>query len=155
MNIKEKFSNLPIDVFGYSFSIYYLKNDNTFWYEIIANKNDKEYFVCKLDYAKTNQGIRAFLLKDVANDLKEKYKHLDIKAFKVSIKLNEYVYLKKNKYTFKEQLFWNNNNRFVYCFVAVKGRTIECLLQSLYNGFKKEEKDKVINDFLSSKTFEV
>ena len=66
-------------------------------------------------------------------------------------KLNESVYLKKNKYTFKEQLFLNNNNRLVYCFVAVKGGVVECLLQSLYSGFTKSEKDKVINDYLSSK----
>ena len=98
MNIKEKFTNLPIDVFGYSFSIYYLKNDNKFWYEIIANKDDKEYYVCKLDYSKTHKGIRTFLLKEIANDLKEKYKHLDIKAFKVSIKLNgKLFHLKKQK----------------------------------------------------------
>ena len=66
-------------------------------------------------------------------------------------KLNEYVYKKQNGYTFKEQLFWNNNNRLVYCFVAVKGRAVECLLQSLCNGFKKDEKDKVINDYLNNK----
>ena len=66
-------------------------------------------------------------------------------------KLNEYVYLKKDKYTFKEQLFLNNNNRLVYCFVAVKDGVTECLLQSLYNGFKKEEKDKAIDNYLNSK----
>ena len=70
-------------------------------------------------------------------------------------KLNEYIYKKCKGYTFKEQLFWNNNNRFVYCFVAAKGRTVECLLQSLYNGFSKQEKDKVINDYLNSKFLEV
>ena len=65
-------------------------------------------------------------------------------------KLKEYVFLKKDKYTFKEQLFLNNNNKLVYCLVAVKGRVVECLLQSL-NGFKKEEKDKAINDYLNAK----
>ena len=65
--------------------------------------------------------------------------------------LNEYVYLKKYKYTFKEQLFWNDNNRFVYCFVAVKNGKVDCLLQSLYNGFKKDEKDKAIKDYLNHK----
>ena len=40
MNIKEKFTNLPIDVFGYNFNVYYVKNDNTFWYEIIAHNED-------------------------------------------------------------------------------------------------------------------
>ena len=66
-------------------------------------------------------------------------------------KLNEYVYLKKDKYTFKEEIFWNNNNRLVYCFVAVKDGVVECLLQSLYNGFKKEQKDKAIDNYLNSK----
>ena len=65
-------------------------------------------------------------------------------------KLNECIYKKQNKYTFKEELFLNNN-RLVYCFVAVKGRAVKCLLESLFNGFKKEEKDKAINDYLSSK----
>ena len=98
MNIKEKFSTLPISIFGYNFNVYYLKNDNTFWYEIIANKDDKEYFVCKLDYNNTHQGIRTFLLNDIANDLKEKYKCLDVKVFKKSIKLNDKLFsLKKQK----------------------------------------------------------
>ena len=66
-------------------------------------------------------------------------------------KLNEYVYEKQNKYTFKQQLFLNNNNRLVYCFVAVKGGKVECLLQSLYSGFSKSEKDKAIKDYLSGK----
>ena len=66
-------------------------------------------------------------------------------------KLNEYVYLKKNKYTFKVQTFLNNNNRIVYCFVAVKGGAIDCLLQSLYHGFTKDEKNKAISDYLNNK----
>ena len=65
--------------------------------------------------------------------------------------LNETVYLKKDKYTFKDQLFWNNNNRFCYCFVAVKGGKVDCLLQSIDGGFKKDKKDKVIKDYLNSK----
>ena len=98
MNIKEKFSNLPISIFGYGFSVYYVKNDNTFWYEVIANKDDKEYFVCKLDYNKTHQGIRTFLLNDIAKDLKEKYKLLNVKVFKNSIKVNDKLFtLKRQK----------------------------------------------------------
>ena len=92
MNIKEKFSSLPIEVFGYNFNVYYVKNDNTFWYEIIANKDDKEYYVCKLDYAKTNQGIKTFLLKDVANDLKQKYTSFNFKVLKSGIKLNDKIF---------------------------------------------------------------
>ena len=98
MNIKEKFTSLPINIFGYSFNIYYVKNDNSFWYEIIAIKDDKEYYVCKLDYSKTYQGIRTFLLKDTSARLKEKYKNLNIKAFKNSIKINDKLFsLRKTK----------------------------------------------------------
>ena len=51
-----------------------------------------------MDYAKTHKGIRTFLLREIANDLKAKYKHIDIKAFKVSIKLNDKMFhLKKQK----------------------------------------------------------
>ena len=67
-------------------------------------------------------------------------------------KINDYIYKKKNKYTFKEEIFLNNNKRLVYCFVAIKDGVIDCLLQSIYNGFKNDEKDKAINDYLSGKT---
>ena len=66
-------------------------------------------------------------------------------------KINDSVYFKKNKYTFKEQIFLNDNKILVYCFVVAKGRTVECLLQSLYSGFAKKEKDAAINDYLSKK----
>ena len=97
MEIKEKFTNLPINIFGYNFYVYYVKNDNEFWYDIIATKDDKEYFVCKLDYSKTYKGIRKFLLKDIANYLKEKYKCLDVKVFQNSIKLNDKLFTLKKK----------------------------------------------------------
>ena len=66
-------------------------------------------------------------------------------------KLGEYIYKECKGYTFKEELFWNNNNRFCYCFVAVKSGVIECLLQSIISGFTKQEKDKAIKDYLNSK----
>ena len=66
-------------------------------------------------------------------------------------KLDECIYLKKNRYIFKEQLFLNNNNKLVYCFVAAKGGVVECLLQSIHNGFTKNEKDKIIDEYLNSK----
>ena len=98
MNIKEKFSKLPINTFGYNFYVYKIINDNTFWYEIIASKDDKEYFVCKLDYSKTYQGIKSFLLKDLASDLQKKYTRLNIKVFKNSIKVNDKLFhFKKTK----------------------------------------------------------
>ena len=68
--------------------------------------------------------------------------------------LLESVYKKQSRYTFKDQLFWNNNNKFCYCFVAVKGSKVECLLQSLDGGFSKDEKDNVIRDYLYFKACE-
>ena len=98
MNIKEKFSTLPIKVFSFDFSVYYVKNDNTFWYEVIASKDDKDYFVCKLDYDKTSQGIKTFLLKVLATRLQEKYKNFTFKVLKNGIKLNDKIFhLKKEK----------------------------------------------------------
>ena len=100
MNIKEKFSTLPIKVFSFDFSVYYVKNDNTFWYEVIASKDNKDYFVCKLDYDKTSQGIRTFLLKDLAAQLKQKYKDFNFKVLKSGIKVNDKIF------RLKEQCFY-------------------------------------------------
>lgn len=61
--------------------------------------------------------------------------------------LFENIYKKEKGYTFKNQLFYNNNKKLIYCFVAVKNRKTECLLQ-WYSDFAKDEKDKVINDYL-------
>ena len=64
-------------------------------------------------------------------------------------KLNEYVYLSKDKYTFKEWLILDNH-RLVYCLVAVNGDVIHGLLQS-FNKLSKDEKDKVIKEYLKNK----
>ena len=64
--------------------------------------------------------------------------------------LYEYIYKKESGYTFKDQLYYNNNKKLVYCFVAKKGRNIECLLQN-FKGFTNAEKDNVINDYLECK----
>ena len=64
-------------------------------------------------------------------------------------KLDEYVYLVKDKYTFKEQTILDNN-RLVYCFVAVKGDVIHGLLQSFFR-LSKDEKDKAIENYLKNK----
>ena len=97
MEIKEKFSTLPISVFGFDFNVYYVQDNNTFRYDIIATRDDEEYYVCKLDYIKTYQGIKTFLIKDLARDLKAKYKRLNIKVFKSSIKLNDKLFTWKKQ----------------------------------------------------------
>ena len=67
-------------------------------------------------------------------------------------KINDSIYSKVGKYTFKEQIFLNNNKILVFCFVvAKKGGVVECLLQSICSGFSKCEKDKVIKDYLDNK----
>ena len=98
MEIREKFSTLPIKVFSFDFSVFYVKNDNGFWYEIIARKDNKDYFVCKLDYDKTYQDIKTFLLNVLAKRLKEKYTSFTFKVLKNGIKLNDKIFhLKKRK----------------------------------------------------------
>ena len=66
-------------------------------------------------------------------------------------KLNEYVYLIKDKYTFKEELILDNNyKKLIYCFVVVDGDVVYGLLE----GFEKstiEQKDKAIKDYLKNK----
>ena len=65
--------------------------------------------------------------------------------------VEEYVYLIKDKYTFKEELILDSNyKRLIHCFVVVNGDVIHCLLE----GFLKptlEEKDKAIKDYLKNK----
>ena len=98
MEIREKFSTLPTKVFSFDFSVFYVKNDNGFWYEIIATKDNKDYYVCKLDYAKTSQGIKTFLLNVLATRLKQKYTSFNFKVLKSGIKLNDKIFhLKKEK----------------------------------------------------------
>ena len=65
-------------------------------------------------------------------------------------KLDEYVYLIKDKYTFKEVLILDNN-RLVRCLVAVNGDAVHGLLQS-FNKLSKDEEDKAISDYLSNRT---
>lgn len=94
---KEKFTKLPINTFNYNFYVYKIINDNNYWYEIIATKDDKEYYVGKLDYEKTNQYIKSFLLKDISVDLKQKYTNLNFKVLKAGIKVNDKIFrLKKH-----------------------------------------------------------
>ena len=69
-------------------------------------------------------------------------------------KLDECIYLKKNKYTFKTELFWKDN-MLIYCFVASKDGAAACLLQSLFTGFSKEEKNKAIVDYLKGEIKEL
>ena len=61
--------------------------------------------------------------------------------------LYEKTYKKQKGYIFKDQLFYNDNKKLIYCFVAEKNKKVECLLQ-WYSDFSKDEKDKVINEYL-------
>ena len=100
MIFKEKFSSLSLKIFNYEFYVYKVINDNDIWYEIIAIKNNKEYYVCKLDYNNTKQGIRTFLLKDLATRLKQEYTSFKFKVLKSGIKLNDKIF------RLKEQCFY-------------------------------------------------
>ena len=61
--------------------------------------------------------------------------------------LYEKTYRKEKGYSFKDQIFYNNNKKIIYCFVAIKNKKVDCLLQ-WYSEFANDEKDKVINDYL-------
>ena len=100
MIFKEKYSSLSLNIFNYDFNVYKVTNDNDVWYEIIAIKDNKEYYVCKLDYAKTKQGIQTFLLKDLTNYLKKRYTSFKFKVLKSGIKVNDKVF------RLKEQCFY-------------------------------------------------
>ena len=100
MIFKEKYSSIPLKVFNYSFNVYKVINDNNIWYEIIAIKDNKEYYVCKLDYAKTSQGIRTFLLKDLTSFLQQRYTSFKFKVLKTGIKVNDKIF------RLKEQCFY-------------------------------------------------
>ena len=100
MIYKEKLSTLSLNIFNYDFYVYKVINDNDVWYEIIALKENKEYFVCKLDYSKTHQGIRTFLLKDISAELKQKYTNFNFKVLKNGIKVNDKIF------RLKEQCFY-------------------------------------------------
>ena len=100
MVFKEKYSSLSLNIFNYDFYVYKVINDNNVWYEIIAIKDNKEYYVCKLDYSNTKQGIKSFLLKDIATSLKQKYKDFTFKVLKNSIKVNDKIF------RLKEQCFY-------------------------------------------------
>ena len=64
-------------------------------------------------------------------------------------KVNDFVYLVKNKCTFKEQQFLDNG-RLVYCLVAVEDGAVHGLLQSSYRP-SLDEKDEVIKEYLKNK----
>ena len=100
MIFKEKFSSLSLNIFNYDFNVYKVVNDNIIYYEIIAIKDNKEYYVCKLDYEKTKQGIKTFLLKDLASYLKQKYTSFNFKVLKNGIKVNDKIF------RLKEQCFY-------------------------------------------------
>ena len=95
--VKEKFTKLSLNIFNYEFYVYKVINENSVWYEIIAIKDNKDYFVCKLDYAKTYQGIKTFLLKDLTNYLKQRYTSFKFKVLKNGIKVNNKLFRLKEE----------------------------------------------------------
>ena len=64
-------------------------------------------------------------------------------------KLDEYIYLKTDKYTFKEQIILDNNRR-VYCLVAVNGDVVDGLLES-FDFITQDEADEVISEYLKNR----
>ena len=97
MIYKEKFTKLSLNIFNYDFYVYKVINENSVWYEIIAIKNNKEYYVCKLNYAETKQGIKAFLLKDLTNYLKQRYTSFKFKVLKNGIKVSDKIFRLKEE----------------------------------------------------------
>ena len=97
MIFKEKFTKLSLNIFNYNFYVYKVIQDNNVWYEIIAIKDDKEYYVCKLNYAETKQGIKTFLLKDLASYLKQRYTSFKFKVLKNGIKVNDKIFRLKEE----------------------------------------------------------
>ena len=63
--------------------------------------------------------------------------------------LDEYVYLVKDKYTFKEQSFIDKGIK-VYCLVAVNGDVVHGLLQSI-SRLSINEKDEAIKEYLKNR----
>ena len=118
MIFKEKFSSLSLNIFNYDFYVYKVINDNNIWYEIIAIKDNKEYYVCKLDYAKTKQGIQTFLLKDLANYLKQKYTNLNVKVLKSSIKVNDKIF------RLKDSMYYNLKLQIIQYVVDLKEKNV-------------------------------
>ena len=64
-------------------------------------------------------------------------------------KVNEFIYLIKDKYTFKEQIFLDNN-KLVYCLVAIKDDVVHGLFQSFFSP-TKDEADEAIKGYLKNK----
>ena len=64
-------------------------------------------------------------------------------------KINEYIYLKKDKYTFKKEIILDNGRK-VYCLTAVNGDDVHGLLQS-FEFISKDAADEAINAYLESK----
>ena len=97
--VRKKISTLAYTCFSFLFEVIYCKTiDNNFWYEIIAKRDNKAYYVCKLDYDKTYQGIKTFLLNDLATRLKQEYTSFNFKVLKSGIKLNDNIFhLKQQK----------------------------------------------------------
>ena len=64
-------------------------------------------------------------------------------------KVDEYIYLKKDKYTFKEEIILDNGRR-VYCLTAISGDVVHGLLQS-FNFISQDAAEEAINAYLENK----
>ena len=66
-------------------------------------------------------------------------------------KLNEFIYLKTDKYIFKEQKILDKG-KLIYCLVAVnKDGAVDGLLYSFFKPATVEEKDEVIREYLKNR----
>ena len=65
-------------------------------------------------------------------------------------KVDEYIYSKHDKYTFKEQHIIDGG-RLVYCLVAVSGDIVHGLLQSAFENLTADEIDLAIKEYLKNR----
>ena len=63
-------------------------------------------------------------------------------------KVNEFVYFKKDNYTFKEELISDSNYRKpIHCFVVVSGNVTHGLLEG-YDELTIDDMDQAVKDYL-------
>ena len=66
-------------------------------------------------------------------------------------KINECVYFKKDKYTFKEQVILDSEyTHLIYCFVVIDDDAVYGLLEGFQNP-TDDQKDKAVKNYLKNK----